>query len=102
MVFVAYDEVVDGKAKVKTCIYKEREYSERMLASGLFVEAVPEPDPSKGLYVLYVNPETKELWYEYTDIPARPVYSNSVKDQMQKQIDDLKLLLAELIAGGTL
>jgi hypothetical protein len=39
---------------------------------GILVDSVPEPDQvqmqSKNS-VMYINPSTKEIWYEYIDIP---------------------------------
>ncbi|BAQ11289.1 phage protein [Bacillus sp. OxB-1] len=41
---------------------------------GLLVDYVPTPDTSDKtkMAVLYINPETKELYYQYEDIPDTP------------------------------
>lgn len=37
---------------------------------GVLVETIPEPEQSNNkVAVLYCDPQTKELWYEYEDIP---------------------------------
>ena len=45
--------------------------------------------------------KTKEMWYEYLPIPEQPLYAETPVGQLEKQVDDLKLLLAEMISGGT-
>lgn len=100
MLFLTHGEVMDGKAKVLAVIYKTEELSEEMKATGVFVESIPDPAINQGLPMLMVNPETKDLWYEYQPIPETPLYPPTKEGQMQKEIDDLKLLIAELIAGG--
>jgi len=100
MVFLTHGEVVDGKAKVLAVIYKTDELSEEMKAAGVFVESIPDPAVNQGIPMLMVNLATMELWYEYAPIPEAPVYPTTKEGQMQKEIDDLKLLIAELVAGG--
>ena len=100
MLFLTHGEAVDGKAKVLAVIYKTDELSEEMKAAGVFVEAIPEAATDQGIPVLMVNPATKELWYEFQPLPETPVYPQTQVGQMQKEIDDLKLLIAELLAGG--
>lgn len=41
---------------------------------GIFVErnAIPEPENNGMAPRLYINPQTKELWYEYEEIPKTP------------------------------
>lgn len=99
--FITYSDAIDGKAMVKAIVYNEKELSVEAKANGLFVASIPEPDRDKGMPRLYVNPETKELWHEYEPIPAPPIYPPTEVGQLQKQVDDLKLLLAELVTGVT-
>lgn len=42
-----------------------------LLKKGLLVEEIPVADlqPGKEAH-LYINPQTKKLWYEYVDVPA--------------------------------
>lgn len=101
MLFLTYGEVVESKAHVLAVIYKNDELSEEMKETGIFVESVPDPEVASGIPTLLVNPETKELWYEYKPFPEAPLYPPTQVGQMQKEIDDLKLLIAELVTGGT-
>lgn len=98
--FLVHGPVENDIAKVMMVVYQERELSEEALASGLHVDAVPEPDVSKGLPVLHINVATKEAFYEYNPIIPTALYPNTETGQMQKEIDDLKLLIAELVTGG--
>ena len=100
--FLVHGPVENDIAKVMMVVYKEQELSEEALASGLHVDVVPEPDASKGLSVLYINVATKEAFYEYNAIVPTTLYPNTEAGQMQKQIDDLKLLIAELVTGGVI
>lgn len=45
--------------------------SEELGASGILVDCIPEPKPpiNKQVDGIYVNPQTKEVFYEYTDKP---------------------------------
>ena len=103
MVFLTCNTVEPGKARVMAVIYKHEELFEEQKERGFFVENIPQPDAlQQGTPVLYINPETKAMWYEYLPLPEQPLYAATTVGQMQKEIDDLKLLLAELVAGGTL
>ena len=100
MVFITYGEIVENKARVLAAVYTTAELSEEMKSTGVFVEEIPAPDLLGGIPTLMVNPDTKELWYEYSLFPEPPLYPATAVGQLQKQVDDLKLLLAELIEGG--
>ena len=103
MVFVTYKTIEPNRARIMAVIYKHEGLFEEQKKSGFYADHLPEPDASKeGTPVLYANPETKELWYEYLPAPEAPLYANTTEGRLQKEIDDLKLLLAELVAGGTL
>ena len=101
MVYIEYNLVAPDKGQVFFQMFKPELLPAERKQSGLLVDAIPEPDESQGSSVLFVNPETKELSYEYFPIPEPPLYPDTIEGQLQKQIDDLKLLVAQLIAGGT-
>ena len=102
MIFLTYMKVDETKARVMAMIYKHEELFEAQKAHGVYVESVPEPDSKQsGIPILYIKPETKEMWYEYLPVPEPPLYALTPVGQLEKQVDDLKLLLAEMIAGGT-
>ncbi|KNB70140.1 hypothetical protein ADS79_27845 [Brevibacillus reuszeri] len=46
------------------------ELDQETLERGVIVEGLPEPQTPGGKgAVLYINPQTKELWYEYITLP---------------------------------
>ena len=102
MIFLTYMKIDETKARVMAMIYKHEELFEEQKAHGVYVESVPQPDSAEtGTPVLYIKPETKEMWYEYLPVPEQPLYAETPVGRLEKQVDDLKLLLAEMIAGGT-
>ena len=100
MIFITYETITEKKARVLIQVFKPSAVSEEIKQTGIYVPVIPDPEPGQGIPVLYVNPETKEMWYEYDPIPPAPLYPNTETGQMQKEIDDLKLLIAELVTGG--
>lgn len=51
---------------------------------GVLVESIPEPDKIEGKSsALYINPESKELWYEYEDIPK------TQEDKLSEKVNQL-------------
>lgn len=100
MVYIEYELVAEDKGRVMFRMYKPELLPEERKQSGLLVESLPEPEDGKGIASLFVNPATIELWYEYQPVPEAPLYPQTQVGQMQKEIDDLKLLIAELLAGG--
>ena len=102
MIFLNYSLVEADKGRVMAIVYKSEELFNEMLGTGLYVESIPNPESGvAGTPVLYVTPSTKELWYEYLPIPEEPLYAATPIGELQKQLDDVKLALAELMAGGT-
>lgn len=100
MVFITYEKFAEDKARVLLQVFKESAVSEEIKMTGIYVDAIPDPDPTMGIPILLVNPITKELWYEYQPLPNTPFYPDTEVGSLQKQVDDLKLLLAELVTGG--
>ena len=101
MIYVEFQPVTPEKALVVFQMFQPEKLSEERMMGGLLLESLPEMDESKGIPTLYINPSTKALWYEYTPMPAAPIYPYTEVGGLQKQIDDLKLLVAQLITGGT-
>jgi len=71
-------------------------------SDGILVEKLLEPIQQDGkVEVLYVNIDTKELFYEYEEIPKTK--EDILKDEMEiqkKQIADLTFMIMQ-IQGGT-
>lgn len=94
MAFLKYDEI--GRVNYthympfheKHGLGKSKEELEQ---EGLLVDSIPEPQQIEGKSaILYCNPTTKELWYEYEDIPK-------TQEELQAQkINDLEGAIMEL------
>jgi hypothetical protein len=71
MAFVGFTKENDTRARVNLIHYFPSELDHGILEQGALVDTIPEPDhiPGKGA-VLYINPQTNELWYEYVDDPV--------------------------------
>lgn len=66
---------------------------EQLEQEGILVDSIPEPEQIEGKQaILYCNPDTKELWYEYEDIPKTD------EDLQQEKIQALEQSIAELSA----
>lgn len=70
---------------------------EELEQEGILVDGIPEPQQIEGKSaILYCNPDTKELWYEYEDIPLTP------EEEQQKKIESLEQSIAELTMAMTI
>ncbi len=66
MTYVEWDVIGNGVGRVTYQHFAPEELPEELKAKGLLVEQIPEP-PIVEKYkvpVLYINPETLEMWYE--------------------------------------
>lgn len=65
---------------------------EELEREGILIEELPEPQQIEGkIAVLYCNPVTKEVWYEYED------RSFTKKEQLEEQIKTLQQTILELL-----
>lgn len=71
---------------------------EQLELEGVFVHSIPEPQQVDGKSViLYCNPATKELWYEYEDIPKTSEQIQQEKiDELKSQSESQDQAIAEL------
>lgn len=94
MVLLIYDKINEEKGLVYTQIFNLEGLSQDTINKGVLVENIPETENITGKTAeLYVNPITKELWYEYKDRPLLP--EEKITEQ-QKQIDNLALTILQL------
>ena len=100
MVYIEYQTETEERARVIFQMFKPELLTQERQQSGLLVESIPEIEQGMGTPLLFVNPTTKDLWYEYIPVPKAPLYTSTPEGQLQKQIDDIKLILAEMIGGG--
>ena len=64
--------------------------------TGVLVESVPEPSAEEGYQPtgIFVNPVTKDVWYEYEPIPP------TKEELMQQQIDEMSVAMAAILGGA--
>ena len=66
---------------------------------GVFLDSIPEPQQIEGKTpVMYINPNTKEIYYEYVDY-EEPVVIDE-KAVINKRLEKLEEAINELILGG--
>lgn len=71
MPLVFYKAEAADRGKVTFVHYNPERLSAQERALGISVDAVPEFDRLSGKSaVLYINPQTGDLWHEYVDIPT--------------------------------
>lgn len=71
---------------------------EELEQEGVLVESIPEAEEREGKTpILYCNTETKELWYEYEDIPKTKEELLVEKvNQLESALMETTVLLAQL------
>ena len=81
------------RMRVESQVYQYDNLSLEEKAKGIEVEFVPEmPEYQKGKgYQLYINPQTKEMWYETYDRPLTP------DEQAAEQNEKLDIILQMLL-----
>lgn len=85
MAMVFYNE----ENQVTLTHYMPEQLPEEMKAQGVEVGEIPEPEErERKMPVLYINPDTKELWYEYVD---RPLTEEERMQEMEQILADMLL-----------
>jgi len=88
MPIVFYEEETSTRAKVTLIHHQPDLLDEERRAEGIEVESIPKKESRKGKTgVLYINPENKELWYEYID---RPLNTEEITEEYQNEIDAIR------------
>jgi hypothetical protein len=92
MIFLTHDNASTTKAKVIIIHNFPDMLSEEMLNSGILVDSiVTEPKPQFGKTAeLYVNPTTKETWYEFIN---RPLTDSETIQELKSQNAQMILAL---------
>lgn len=67
---------------------------EELEQEGILVESIPEPKQNGKIPKLFVNRETKELWYEYSD---RPPTQEEEMEQLKQQMISVTAFLNMLL-----
>lgn len=81
--YVLYNIVSDGVAKVRAIIdYPFPEQIDE--ENGMFVQEIPEPETHSGMIpILYMNLETKELYYHYEEAPPPPPSGETIAGKIE-------------------
>ncbi|OQB15701.1 MAG: hypothetical protein BWY15_00414 [Firmicutes bacterium ADurb.Bin193] len=69
---------------------------EELEAEGILVESLPDINAPEGQRICgrFVNPQTKEVWYEYEPLPL------TKEEQLQAQIDEISIAMAAILGGA--
>lgn len=103
MPLVLFDKITDERASVNLIHNMpddpEHGLPDNIKNKGIYVDSIPENLPiKKGTnQVLYINPLTEEMWYEYVDRPLSP---EEVQQEVNEKID--LLLQIQLSAQGVI
>lgn len=93
---IFYDKLSEERARVKSIHYFPEKLSDTQRAQGTIVERIPESLEQIGKNsILYFNPISLELWYEYED---RELTLEEKVEQQQEIID--QLLIDSLMGGA--
>lgn len=89
MFFVKYNPESDTRGKVTFIHYNPVLLSDQEKLTGIMLESsIPQAEVQAGkIAILYINPETNELWYEYEDRPLSP----------EEEITSLKAQNAQIV-----
>ncbi|MCM3560575.1 XkdW family protein [Brevibacillus borstelensis] len=119
MKFIKFEKENNTKALVTFIHYlpfdQVHGLPDEVLATGILVGIIPDPEPNGKIPKLYINPETQEMWYEYIDSPPEPIdaigqevarqkFDNLQKDMIiqtfGQEMTAMKLELMQLKAKG--
>jgi hypothetical protein len=83
----------------------EKGVPQEVIDANILVDSVPTPDTIEGkMAVMYVNPQTKELWYEYVDRPLTPEEKIQLLEQenqdLKNRVELMQQAMDELLLGG--
>lgn len=87
MPFILYEDGNESKARVTLIHNRPEMLPEDMLAQGIEVEELITPDETQAGKdaTLFINPQSKELWYEYSERQLSP------EEQLQQEIGNILL-----------
>lgn len=92
MILTNFIKVKEDKYRVMRVVYKDDDYR-NMGEEYITVDNIIDPLDNGKEAQLYINPVTKETWYEYIDIPLP---EPSKEEQLEQRIASLEKSNAEL------
>ena len=102
MNYLFYEKESEERAKVVLIYHVEPPQNLLNSRDYITVDEVQEPEQKEGKSpLLYCNPQTGDVWYEYVDRPLTPEETlNKKLEEQQSQIEELTLLLGDMVLGG--
>jgi hypothetical protein len=92
MTFLRYEEESPTRGKVTFQHFQPNLLTSEQKQGGIEVYSIPDPVYQDGKTpILYINPETFELWYEYVD---RPLTQEEEIKNLKQQNAQIMLMLA--------
>ncbi|WP_217580435.1 hypothetical protein [Lysinibacillus sp. GbtcB16] len=76
---------------VQRIAYDTTGWTEEDLRGGIVVDSIPEPENNGKIATLHINKDTKEMWYEYEEVPKSEI------EILRDENRDLKIALAESV-----
>lgn len=96
MPLVGFQKITETRAKVMTIDYVSNQEGE----TSILVTEVPPAEIIFGKAAeTYINPKTREIWYEYIDRPLTP---DEALHQLKEKQDLMQQAIDDLIFGGAL
>ena len=91
MIALFHEPVTEGKDRVGVIHYKPERLTAEQKANAILLDIteadLPKADIIAGKSgVLYINPQTKELWYEYED---RPLSQEELLMEISQKLTEL-------------
>lgn len=89
--YINYAPLNDGTGRTLEELEKEE--------NSIIVETIPQPEIIEGKEaILYINPETKDMWYEYVDMPIS--YSPETEiEKLKAQIIQIQNIINTFVLG---
>lgn len=91
-----FTKVIDEqKHAVERIVYVDELLSEGEKANAYYFTEIPEPESIEGKVPrMFLNPTTREIFYEYVDRPLTP------EEELRQRIELMQQALDDLLLGG--
>lgn len=98
-ILIKHDNASETKALILAVFHQIDSLPQNVIDECIAVESVPVPEPPEGKEgVPYINPQSKEIWYEYADKPLTP---EEKIEQLESQVIMMSGLLNSLLFPTT-
>ncbi len=85
---------IHGIRKPDKTLYTTQEELLQDFPNSLFLDAVPDPQELEGKVTtgLFINPQTRQLWYEYENAPPESINPEEEIAKLKANIDYLSIM----------